>query len=366
MQLEERPTDGRETAGTPRTWVLNAWYAAAWSENVAPGAMLARTILNEPIVLFRQPDGKLVAFADSCPHRFAPLSLGKVLPNGNLQCGYHGLEFDARGACALNPHGDGTIGAELKVRSYPICERYGVAWIWPGSNEPDEGKIADFSMFENVPELYRSSHDYIHVDAPYTMLQDNLMDASHVPFVHVGTLVTSTQKDDEPEALLEQNGDQVAITRKFSNKPVMAIIDMQYRSNGRPADTWNTIRWDPPGSILVFSSANDHGADRSTGTGYNGMHLLTPETETTAHYHFWAARWNPRDPDVESSLKIQEVLNVVRRRAFEEQDVPIIVAQARNRQRLGLSHRPSMLFTDAAAVRVQRILDGLIAAEEKG
>ena len=152
------------------------------------------------------------------------------------------------------------------------------------------------------------------------MLQDNLLDASHVP-VHV-TLSNPGQKDEEPEAMLEQNGDQVSITRKFSNKKVIAIIDMQYRSNGRTADTWNTIRWDPPGSVLVFSSANDHGADRSTGTGYNGMHLLTPETETTAHYHFWAARWNPRDPD-EASSSIRKP-STPRGGAFEEQDVPIM------------------------------------------
>jgi vanillate O-demethylase monooxygenase subunit len=344
-------------------WLRNAWYAAAWSADVAPGTQLARTIVNEPVVLFRQPHGTLVAFADVCPHRLAPLSFGTVLPNGNFQCGYHGLQFDAGGTCVHNPHGNGKITANLTVRTFPVLEKYGVAWVWPGEGAPNASALADFAMFENVAPLHSSLQEYIRVDAPYTLLQDNLMDASHVPYVHLGTLGNAGEMSEEPETVLEQNGDTVAITRTFRRTKVIAIIDLMYRSGGRPADTFNTIRWDPPGSILVFSGAFDSGNHRETGTGYGAMHLLTPETETTTHYHFWAVRWNPRDPDEGAAQQVLNVLNTVRRKAFEEQDAPIIEAQSRTRLRLGPARQPSMLFTDAAAARVQRILDARIAAE---
>ena len=86
------------------TYLRNAWYVAAWSDDLVEGQLLARTILKEPIVLFRKSDGNVAALQDRCPHRFAPLHMGKVVDGDRVQCPYHGLEFNASGACVLNPH----------------------------------------------------------------------------------------------------------------------------------------------------------------------------------------------------------------------------------------------------------------------
>ena len=94
----------------------NAWYAAAWEDElIEKGRLVARPILGEPVVLFRQADGKAVALEDRCSHRFAPLSMGKVLPGDRLQCPYHGLEFDTAGACVKNPHPPGNIPARARI-----------------------------------------------------------------------------------------------------------------------------------------------------------------------------------------------------------------------------------------------------------
>src|SRR5262249_11568846 len=77
-----------------RTYLRNAWYVAAWSDDLGDGQLLGRTILKQPIVLYRQSDGKVAALQDRCPHRFAPLHMGKVVHGDRLQCPYHGLEFD--------------------------------------------------------------------------------------------------------------------------------------------------------------------------------------------------------------------------------------------------------------------------------
>ncbi|HEY6992180.1 MAG TPA: Rieske 2Fe-2S domain-containing protein, partial [Xanthobacteraceae bacterium] len=75
------------------TYLRNAWYVAAWSDDLADGQLLPRTILKQPIVLYRKPDGNVAALEDRCPHRFAPLHMGKIVAGDRVQCPYHGLEF---------------------------------------------------------------------------------------------------------------------------------------------------------------------------------------------------------------------------------------------------------------------------------
>ena len=105
-------------------YVRNAWYVAAWSDDVGDGQLVPRTVMNEPIVLYRKADGSPAALHDRCPHRFAPLSMGKIVNGDGVQCPYHGLEFDASGACTLNPHGTKNIPPRARVRSFPAIEKH--------------------------------------------------------------------------------------------------------------------------------------------------------------------------------------------------------------------------------------------------
>ena len=83
-------------------FMRNCWYVAAWDDEIGGETPLGRTLLGEPVVLFRAADGTAAALEDRCCHRHLPLSLGKVVGD-NLQCGYHGLEFDTSGDCVLVP-----------------------------------------------------------------------------------------------------------------------------------------------------------------------------------------------------------------------------------------------------------------------
>ena len=111
------------------TFLKNAWYVAAWSAELEAGRLLARRLLDEPVVLYRDSEGHAWALADRCPHRFAPLSMGQLV-NGHVQCRYHGLRFEGGGACVHNPHGP--VPRAAHVRSYPLLERYSAVWIWMG------------------------------------------------------------------------------------------------------------------------------------------------------------------------------------------------------------------------------------------
>src|SRR5262245_38697498 len=107
----------------------NHWYLAAWSHEIGRGPF-ARRIANEPIVFWRTEAGAPVAFEDRCPHRLAPPSLRKLIGD-TLQCRYHGVTFDATGACVRIPAGD-AIPPGAHVKSYQLVERWGAIWLWLG------------------------------------------------------------------------------------------------------------------------------------------------------------------------------------------------------------------------------------------
>jgi vanillate O-demethylase monooxygenase subunit len=68
-----------------KTYLRNAWYVAAWSDDLADGQLLGRTIMKEPVVLYRKADGNVAALQDRCPHRFAPLHMGKIVHGDRVQ-----------------------------------------------------------------------------------------------------------------------------------------------------------------------------------------------------------------------------------------------------------------------------------------
>ena len=113
-------------------FLRNTWYVAMWSQDLKPGELQQRLILDEAIVLFRNASGQVAALLDRCPHRFVPLSLGKVCEGNSVQCPYHGLAFDATGVCVRNPNADGRIPPALRVRRFPVVERHGAIWVWMG------------------------------------------------------------------------------------------------------------------------------------------------------------------------------------------------------------------------------------------
>ncbi len=124
-------------------FLRNAWYVVAWDHEVRR-ELLARTVLNENLILFRTEDGGVAALEDRCCHRQAPLSAGKLV-GSNVQCGYHGFTYDRTGACVLVPS-QALVPPGARVRSYPVIERHGWIWLWLG-----DPALADAAL---VPDLY--------------------------------------------------------------------------------------------------------------------------------------------------------------------------------------------------------------------
>lgn len=361
MSVASIPIHTANTTGatnTPNRFIRNIWYVALWSEALAPGQLVSRTILNEPIVFFRKEDGTVAAITDRCSHRFAPLSMGKIMPGDRVQCIYHGLEFGADGACVKNPHGNCTIPAAAHLKSYPVVEKHSLIWIWMGDKQADPATIPDYSCLDNRPALHISKPGYLKVQAGYELVVDNLLDLSHTSYVHAGILGNADTV--VADINVAQQGDVVSVSRPSKNADTPGILKMMSPPGFERGDQWSTISWYAPSYLILEFGVSKPGEPKEKGTGYFALHLLTPETERTTHYHYSAARWNVLTEGDEKNAQIRDKIYEMRTFAFAEQDVPVIEAQQRLMDQAREPLSPTLLAIDAGPTRYRRILDRLL------
>lgn len=342
-------------------FIRNAWYCAGFSADLQEGQTRALKMLNEPVVLFRT-GGTLAALQDSCPHRFAPLSQGQLVGD-QLQCPYHGLRFDAQGQCRFNPHGDGTIPKAAVIKSYHVMERHGAIWVWMGeSSQADEAGLPDFAEMEARPGWARVQ-GYLHVKANYQLVNDNLLDLSHVAYLH--PLLFNRDVPPPPEfrvnIRVEQQGDTVHSINELSSTPNTGLYQMLWEHGEPPlyVDMRANMRWNSPSLLLLDTGAAPVNGTREEGPSAPSAHWLTPETETTTHY-FWAAARN-RHVD---NAQIGEQMAAGIGAAFANEDEPMIEACQRNMGTTDLmSLKPVLLTTDGAAIRARRVHAARLEAE---
>jgi vanillate O-demethylase monooxygenase subunit len=339
-----------------------AWTMAGWADELPSTGLLARRFLDEPVVLFRDGAGEPAALADRCPHRFVPLSRG-CHANGVVRCAYHGLAFDGRGHCVHNPHGDGAIPPGAQVRRYPVLERYGALWIWMGTPErADPAALPDLGASLD-PSTRIVGKDYLLARAHYQLEIDNILDLSHIEFLHGDTLGSDAVRRAETRVL--QEGRTVHSLRLTRGEIVSPALAEAYGIPAdRPVDRWLDVRYEVPGQLELWSGWAATGSDdpRRSGRALPFVHLFTPETATTTHY--WFATSYPRRMGAEGERRAQRDIAFLRG-PFEREDLPVLEAQ---QQALGerefWSMRPVLLPGDAAAVRARRLLDALIDAED--
>jgi vanillate O-demethylase monooxygenase subunit len=334
-------------------YLMNCWYAAAWAEEVTP-APLARTYLDLPVMLYRRADGVVAALLDRCPHRFAPLSRGRI-EHDRVICGYHGLTFDSGGTC-IDTRFNAIVRDNARLRSFPVVERHRTIWIWMGdAGRADPALIPDFGFFDDTERV--SVHGYTHVKSHYLLEVDNLMDLSHIDFVHGNTISGGVMADARHE--VRQEGTTVHSDTLCASVPCLPNFEPKIQANGRPTDHWLDMRWDAPGNMLLDLGVTL--ADRPREEGHRIMqgHFLTPETAGTTHYF-----WGLSRPDQGEPADFDVFLKELTRKAFEDEDLPMIEAvQRRMRGDDFWALRPVIFPEDAGAIRARRALQNLIATE---
>jgi phenylpropionate dioxygenase-like ring-hydroxylating dioxygenase large terminal subunit len=265
-------------------FITNAWYVAAWDHEVPRGTLFNRRIIGESLLLYRRGDGTLVALDNRCPHRHAPLHLGR-LEDDCVRCMYHGLKFDAQGHCIEVP-GQNAKPAALRVRSYPVIEKQRWIWVWMGDPErADASTLPDTFSLDSPGWRYRPA--YLHYQANHLLIADNVLDFSHLSYVHEKTLGGSAAIAGT-RAHVEKLANGVHIHREVRNTAPSPL----HRSLGMPAgevDRWWTYDYMLPGVLLLDSGVRPSGEAPGMRLHFHSCQAIVPESETTSHYFFMQA-----------------------------------------------------------------------------
>jgi vanillate O-demethylase monooxygenase subunit len=340
-------------------YLRNAWQVAAWANEVEPGKMLARTLLEEPLVIYRDDLGRPRALSDRCPHRFAPLSMGSVCDGGaSVQCPYHGLRFDGSGVCVHNPHGDGKIPQAATVKTYPLVERDSALWIWMG--DPDRADPATIAQFGfNDPAQWAVGTGTMLIDAPLEVETDNILDLSHIEFMHP---LFASEAVRRAKVECEQDGETVWSKRFMAkDEQVPDFLRQAFQVPSGPIDRWLHVRWNAPAVMALYAGGVASGQLPEEGIVSQQAHCFTPEGPRRTHYFFSMSFPRAMGP-VAEQLAAQNIAAV--RAVFEAEDRPIVEAV---NQRMGgvdlFALQPVLLSSDAAAVRARRLLARLIEKE---
>ncbi len=338
-------------------WVRNAWYVAAWAHELEPGRILARTIIDHPLAIYRASDGAIIAFEDRCCHRFAPLSMGR-LEGDDLRCMYHGLKFAPDGRCVEIP-GQPRIPQSASVRRYPTAVVGSWVWIWMGDAAAADPKAIPPSVALDDP-AYRLKSGQIDYTAHYLLIDDNLLDLSHLSFAHEKTLGLDMPQwaDERPGVVPLDRG--LRMQRWLRNHGPRGFM----RKLGEKVDVWNSYDFLFPGIFLqrtVFfplGTAGQSGGEEPTATPlfYRvDEQAVTPISSRASRYFFAAgARASDIDPD-----KLDRLFAVTET-AFQE-DKAIIEAQ---QKLIDLEPERQMLPTslDAGPTQFRRLVENLLTA----
>jgi vanillate O-demethylase monooxygenase subunit len=321
------------------------WYVAAEPAELDKG-LLARMILGQPVVLYRRADGAPAALEDRCCHRRMPLSHGQVVGN-DLQCGYHGLVFGPDGNCVAIPN-QTRIPPGAAVRSYPCVERWGWVWIFPGDPAKAAAtELPDFSRHGSPG--WTAVGGYLPVAANHQLLVDNLLDLSHVGFVHRGSIGTD---DAEAKLKLERGPDWVRLTR--SAGPMAAPPLYAAQGLRDPVNQKKVMQFRPGANIWIDIDTFEarEGANRSI--FFCILNAITPETATSCHYFFANARSFAHD-----DAKLSELLLKGTFEAFTE-DKHVLEAQQKIID-LDPDAPQIDIDADAGGLQARRIVDRLLA-----
>ena len=339
-------------------FVRNAWYIAAWSEEIEAG-LLARTIMDQPIVLYRDAKGDVGALEDRCCHRGAPLTHGHIIDQG-LQCGYHGLTFDTKGDCVMVP-GQKNIPPQAHVRHFPLVERNQILWIWMGDPAlADESQIVDYPYHDDsVKWPHRKA--MFQIKSNYMLMIDNLMDLTHLGYVHGRTIGGDPNQHVAADMETRQTESGAYFIRWMMDHEPPPTYKKGGQFEGK-VDRWQEFEYVGPSIVLQWSGAlkaGDGAREDRTKEGFHLrlLHAATPETETTFHY-FWSTANGYRQSDPAAT---QEMYDEIYPTFIEDK---VIMEAQQERINLNPDRDLVEIHADSALSLARLSLDNLIADDQ--
>lgn len=306
------------------SYVRNAWYVAGWSHELAAETPFAISILGDRIVIWRTASGALHALEDRCVHRLAPLSLGRC-EGERLRCMYHGLLFDADGKAVEIP-GQPQVPPQARVRRYAVVDRHSWLWVWMGEAEEADERLIPQAVGLDHPD-YILGHGHLDYAAEARLINDNLLDFSHLTFVHSESFGSGPQFAESPARItpLERG---IRYERWTENS-----TGSSSRRSPEPMDSFMTYDFLIPGILLMTGGVFPLGTAKACGHGQpdlsqavNGVtftsQAVTPMGGKSARYFF---SWGPHRDHGDPALR--DMLMGMADKAFAEDKVMIEAQQ---------------------------------------
>ena len=337
-------------------FLKNAWYVAAWDHEVTADLAQIR-VLGEKICIFRNTAGEVIALEDACPHRKMPLSMGR-LKGDQVECGYHGLTFDCAGKCVWAP-GTGRIPSDANVRAYPCHEKYGLVWIWMGNAAmADRSEIFEIEHWGD-PAWGLNRGAAMELQCNYLLMCDNLLDPTHVAWVHQSSFAQAAAKD--TPLRVSKTDDGIIVHRWMMDVEPAPFYKKVIAFKGN-CDRLQHYEVRYPSHALiraVFTPAGTGGPDGPLHKDtfiMDSLNFMTPTSETETRYYWFQLRNIRPDDEALSKMMSEDVQH-----AFEEDRAVLAAVQ------IGMSEKRSAhidLPIDGGQLRFRRRLEAMIAEEQ--
>ena len=167
---------------------------------------------------------------------------------------------------------------------------------------------------------------YLHVEANWQLVVDNLLDLTHLAFVHE-TTIGNMALVEHAAVKVQRAPNNVLVTRWIIDQPAPPTFVKVGKFTGN-VDRWQIIDYTPPAFLRLDVGASPTGTGapegrRVGGIGMRNLNAITPETETTSHY-FWAQAHNFEPHNADMTERVFEQIKT----AFLE-DVAVFTAQQR-------------------------------------
>lgn len=339
-------------AAPARNYPLNCWWVAAFGDEVTR-TPLARWLLDTPVVLYRTEGGDVVALEDRCPHRQAPLSIGKLRGDA-IECGYHGFQFNREGRCTLVP----TMSSPppIRVECYPVREEGPLVWIYLGDRDQLDAVPPPPILDWIEDTAFSCRKGLMPVAANYLLLKENVLDLSHFGYVHAGSFQVT---DWVTAPVVTRDQETVRYLQEFVNAPLPG--PMAAGIGVAPGTPWNrTYR----GGFLS-PAAQEGGMDLTapdstnpTAASTRFAHFTTPIDQGNMHYFYVFGRNFARE-----DAALDFFAELVKKGFLEDEFILEQVQKLADRTPRRGSQGERSVKSDTAGVEARRIIDGWMARE---
>jgi vanillate O-demethylase monooxygenase subunit len=211
------------------------------------------------------------------------------------------MQFDPSGRCLDLPSMP-VVPTNANVRTFPVVERAPLVWIWMGNpDKADEALVPDTGWLADP--LWASVTGRFPLKCDYVSMHENLLDQTHFPFLHPGTVGTPEYARSKLEVKME--GEVVRIDRMLKNSPPPGIYGVPAEIQGKMVDRYSEARFASPAMHVAFARIVDPNPDpgRLGQFRFNITHLVTPETNDSIHYWWFNSRdFKLKDAEVDKFM----------------------------------------------------------------